>query len=91
MLAAVYDHHAIVQRLLGARADVNTKDNRGCALPSARPAALSAAGRWGADCACACASGRYTALHWAAYNGCTKSAVPLLVGGADQTITNNHG
>jgi hypothetical protein len=36
-------------------------------------------------------SGRWTALHWAAYKGSTKSAVPLLVGGADQTITDNDG
>jgi hypothetical protein len=34
-------------------------------------------------------SGRKTALHWAAEYGCTKSAVALLVGGADQTIKNN--
>ena len=32
-----------------------------------------------------------TALHCAAVNGSTKSAVPLLVGGADQTVTNTEG
>jgi hypothetical protein len=36
-------------------------------------------------------SGRWTALHYAAVNGRTKSAVVLLVGGADQTVTNNQG
>ena len=36
-------------------------------------------------------SGRWTALHWAAFHGRTKSAVALLVGGADQTVTNNKG
>jgi hypothetical protein len=36
-------------------------------------------------------SGRRTALHCAAYYGCTESAVALLVGGADQTVTNNDG
>jgi hypothetical protein len=36
-------------------------------------------------------SGRKTALHIAAFNGSTKSAVALLVGGADQTITTNDG
>jgi hypothetical protein len=36
-------------------------------------------------------SGRRTALHIAAYNGRTRSTVPLLVGGADQTVTNNDG
>jgi hypothetical protein len=36
-------------------------------------------------------SGRDTALHYAAWNGCTKSAVALLVGGADQTITDDDG
>jgi hypothetical protein len=35
--------------------------------------------------------GRFTALHLAALNGRTKSAVALLVGGADKTITNNQG
>jgi hypothetical protein len=32
-------------------------------------------------------SGRWTALHFAAYNGCSGTAAPLLVGGADQSIT----
>ncbi len=32
-----------------------------------------------------------TALHYAAYWGCTKTAVLLLVGGADQTVTNKDG
>jgi hypothetical protein len=36
-------------------------------------------------------NGRMTALHYAAYGGSTKSAVALLVGGADHTITNNSG
>jgi hypothetical protein len=36
-------------------------------------------------------SGRFTALHCAAYNGRTKSAVALLVGGADRTVTNKQG
>ena len=89
MYAAVNDHHAIVARLVAARADLNTKNIGGCALPpSARPAAF--VGR--RLCRLRRApSGRQTALHWAARNGCTKSAVALLVGGADQTITNNEG
>ena len=36
-------------------------------------------------------SGRSTALHYAAAYGRTKSAVALLVGGADQTVTDNAG
>ncbi len=36
-------------------------------------------------------SGRRTALHWAARNGCIDVGVELLVGGADQTITTNDG
>ena len=32
-----------------------------------------------------------TALHYAALRGWTESAVALLVGGADQTITNDDG
>jgi hypothetical protein len=34
-------------------------------------------------------SGRWTALHFAAYNGCSDTAAPLLVGGVDQSITEN--
>jgi ankyrin repeat protein len=34
-------------------------------------------------------SGRSTALHYAASEGYTESAVALLVGGADQSITNS--
>ncbi len=34
---------------------------------------------------------RLTALHFASYNGFIKSAVALLVGGADQTITTVQG
>ena len=36
-------------------------------------------------------SGRWTALHYAAYNGFISAGAELLVGGADQTITNNDG
>ncbi len=35
-------------------------------------------------------SGRYTALHYAAGNGSISAGVELLVGGADQTITDNN-
>ncbi len=37
MKAAYNDHHAIVQKLLGARADPNTKNNYRCALPGFSP------------------------------------------------------
>ena len=87
MAAAAYDHHAIVGKLLDARADVNTKDYDGCALPR-RPVRRRSVG--GGPTAPA-PSGRSTALHYAAANGSTKSAVPLLVGGADRTITDNDG
>ena len=33
MEAALNDHHAIVARLVAARADLNTKRSSGCALP----------------------------------------------------------
>jgi hypothetical protein len=33
MAAARFDRHAMVERLLVARADLNTKNNGGCALP----------------------------------------------------------
>jgi hypothetical protein len=77
--------------LVVARAEVNTKDNEyGCALPpSDRPAALVGAPTV-TDCALR-RPGRDTALHCAAENGFTESAVPLLVGGADRTVTNNDG
>ena len=88
MTAALYDHHAIVRKLVDARADVNTKNiNSGCALPR-RPVRRRSVG--GGPTAPA-PSGRATALHFAAFNGSTKSAVALLVGGADQTITDNFG
>ena len=87
MKAALYGHHAIVGKLVGARADVNTKDNNGCALRR-RPVRRRSVG--GGPTAPA-PSGRATALHYAAWNGHTKSAVALLVGGADPTITDNFG
>jgi ankyrin repeat protein len=88
MVAAANDHHEIVERLVGARADVNTKNSiGGCALPRGPSGDL-------VGCRLRLApapSGRSTALHWAAGNGRTKSAVALLVGGADQTVTNDDG
>ncbi len=89
MAAARFDRHQIVERLIVARADVNTKDSSGgCALPVGPSGDL--VGR--RLCRLRLApSGRDTALHYAAWNGSTKSAVPLLVGGADRTITNNDG
>jgi hypothetical protein len=89
MCAAAYDHPAIVQKLVDARADVTTRNNHGCAFPPARSAALSAVAD-GAPIAPR-PSGRGTALHFAAFHGCTKSAVPLLVGAADQSITDKYG
>jgi ankyrin repeat protein len=90
MYAAACDHHEIVGRLIVARADLNTKakDTDGCAhspRPVRRPC-------WSPTLPIAPApapSGRRTALHFAALHGSTKSAVELLVGGADHTIMNN--
>ncbi len=90
MWAACYGRHAIVDKLVVARADLNAKNRgiNGCALPRGPSGDL--VGR--RLCRLRLApSGRDTALHWAAYKGYTKSAVPLLVGGADQTVTNNDG
>ncbi len=89
MVAAINDHHEIVGKLVAARADLNTKNSiNGCALPR-RPVRRP---RWLPTLPIAPApSGRDTALHLAAYNGHTKSAVALLVGGADRTVTNNDG
>ncbi len=36
-------------------------------------------------------SGRWTALHCAAANGCIDAGAELLVGDADQSITNSYG
>ena len=90
MTAAYNDRHAIVGKLVDARADVNTQENimiGGCALPR-RPVRRRSVGGGRLRRA---PSGRDTALHWAAFNGYTKSAVALLVGGADQTITDKYG
>ena len=87
MEAARNDHHAIVGKLVDARADVNVKNNtNGCALRP-RPVRRSVGGGPTAPAP----SGRWTALHYAVVNGYTKSAVALLVGGADQTVTDNEG
>ena len=88
MTAAANGRHAIVGKLVGARADVNTKENKyGCAFPP-RPVRRRSVG--GGPTAPA-PSGRCTALHFAAANGYTKSAVALLVGGADRTVTDKSG
>ncbi len=88
MYAAGNGHHAIVERLIAARADVNTKDRNGCALP--RGPSGDVVGR--RLCRLRLRRpGRRTALHYAAFHGCTKSAVALLVGGADRTVTDNQG
>ena len=87
MMAARNDRHAIVGKLVDARADVNTKGFNRCAFPR-RPVRRRSVG--GGPTAPA-PSGRRTALHWAASNGSTTSAVALLVGGADQTITDDAG
>ncbi len=88
MEAAANDRHAIVEQLVVARADLNTKNSSGCAH-SPRPVRQR---RRSPTLPIAPApSGRNTALHWAAVNGRTKSAVALLVGGADQTVTDTQG
>ncbi len=88
MCAAGNGHHEIVGKLVVARADLNAKNNYGCAH-SPRPVRRR---RRSPTLPIAPApSGRDTALHCAAFNGCTKAAVPLLVGGADRTVTNNQG
>jgi hypothetical protein len=80
------DRDAIVRKLVEARADVNTKSNAGCAF-SARSALVGGAPTVPAPAP----SGRRTALHHAAFRGNTEAAVALLVGGADQSITDCLG
>ncbi len=61
MFSAYNDRHEIVDKLVAARADPNTKHRNGCALPpSARPAASLVADC--ADCACAVRQGDSAAL-----------------------------
>ncbi len=90
--AARNDDRAIVAALLGARADVNTKTNDRCAFCRRRCPARGR--RWPTvtpTAAVPAPSGRYTALHSAAAYGSISAAAELLVGGADQTITNSYG
>jgi hypothetical protein len=82
--AARYNVPAIVGALVGACADVSTKENSGCAFPAWLGVLAVADAR-------AAPSGRWTALHYAAHYGFIGAAVPLLVGGADQRITDKHG
>ena len=89
MIAAHNDDRATVAALLGARADVNTKDNDGCAI--CRPACGRRRPTVTPMAAVPAPSGRWTALHYAAWNGSISVGAELLVGGADQTITNNEG
>jgi ankyrin repeat protein len=92
MIAARNGDRAIVAALLGPRADVNTKDNDGCAF--AVGAVRRGGRRWPMVTPMAAVpapSGRYTALHHAACNGRISAGAELLVGGADQTITANDG
>ncbi len=89
MNAAINGHHEIVEQLIVARADLSTKDRgNGCAHS---PQPVRRRRRSPTLPIAPAPSGRGTALHFAAYGGCTESAVPLLVGGADQTITDNRG
>ena len=89
MFAAANDHHAIVEQLVVARADLSTKHSgNGCALPRSPSGDVC---RSPTVPIAPAPSGRDTALHWAAYWGYTKSAVALLVGGADPTVTDNDG
>ncbi len=89
MEAALNGRHEIVDKLVDARADLNTKrSNNGCALP--RGPSGGVVGR--RLCRLRLRRpGRFTALHYAAYYGRTKSAVALLVGGADRTVTDKEG
>jgi ankyrin repeat protein len=88
------EHHEIVETLIVARADLNTKSNTGCALPLGPSGGGVVGGGFVAAPTVPIApapSGRGTALHCAAWNRYTKLVVALLVSGADQTITDNDG
>ncbi len=89
MNAASNGHHAIVEKLVVARADLNTKSGLGGCAHSPRP--VRRRRRSPTAPIAPAPSGRWTALHFAANQGSTKSAVALLVGGADQTVTNKEG
>ena len=92
IIAAWNDDHRIVAALLGARADVNTQRNDGCAVCRRRCSARGRRWPTGTPMAAVPApSGRWTALHSAAKYGRISAGAELLVGGADQTITNDRG
>ncbi len=90
--AAYNDDRPTVAALLGARADVNTKNNGGCAFCRRRCPARGR--RWPTVTPMAAVpapSGRMTALHYAARNGFIDVCAELHVGGADQTIMDSDG
>jgi hypothetical protein len=60
-------------------------------LPPALSGEWSAVADGDADAAVPAPSGRWTALHRAAANGSISAGAELLVGGADQRVTNSDG
>jgi hypothetical protein len=89
MRAASKDLDVIVRALVGACADMNTKASKsGCAFGGVCRLKLMA--RRLAPCR-AVRSRRFTALHCAVLNGSFNSVMGLLIGGADQTITDQGG
>jgi hypothetical protein len=89
MRAASKDLDVIVRALVGACADMNTKASKsGCALWGVCRRRL----RWSPICAIPGRPvPRFTALHCAVLNGNFNAVMGLLVGGADQTITDQEG
>jgi hypothetical protein len=84
----------MVSFLIADRANVNKANNKGCAAQQ-RARRAGVLRRLFCSGSLIDISGslpcRYTALHCAAVNGHTNAAVPLLVGGADETIKNKDG
>ncbi len=84
--AAMYGNRRMIRSLVDADADVNAKNDGGCAVCARGESAVECAGRVPA----AVGRARETPLHYAASEGHSSSVAELLLRGADGAVQNNN-